>query len=533
MKIVAIILVSLICVSGLVFVAYFVGVTSDDRRIEIARETALIHADAEREAIRADGQVKILQARERLAKVELRTDPAVKESLIRALKIRAILSAWFPLYAPVLLFAGVSSCAAVYFSFRLVVFKHDGLESPVRAFDAARLVERSLQVKALEATQGVDVLQLAEAISHRQLSAFGQMARGFRGMLGKVEVTERGRQAALPEMNESPLYVPSFQQAVNDMKPGHVLIGYDNENKSVQFPINQFVSCALAGGSGSGKTTKERFFVSQMAVNGVRVHILDAHAGDPQSLVNSLGDICKLPNVTTHSPIETRDTIRFFLHDLEEAKKHPEQKETTIYVIDELLPIIDAVPETSDFILKVATEGRKYERFGMISGQVWPASLFAKGSSVRDALMLKMSAKLPLEQARILFKSKEKAQTVERLRLPEMYATSMQYSGVVTVPFCSREDMNALAARVLPQETPAQAARTPEPTPPAAECEIDTLTDAQLIGRVNLKKGMVGNNEFARMIGQDEGLTSKSLRGLSMPLFPAMRNAFKQFLKTA
>lgn len=514
MKVFAVILICLICVSGLVFVAYFIGVTSDDRRLDIERETALIRAETERDATRADGQVKVINAQTRLENARMSTDPQIRQ----AMRTRAYLSAWFPVYFPLFLIAGVATLTATYYTFRLVEYKDDSIQTKVRVFDSAKLVDKSLQVKAIEAAQGVDVLQLAENISHRQLSAFGGMVRGLRGIMGRENVTINN---ALPPANiEQSVNVPTFQQAVSDMKPGHVLLGYDLKNEPVHFKINQFVSCALAGGSGSGKTTKERFFVGQMAVNGVRVHILDAHAGDAESLVNSLGDICKLPNVTTYSPIDTRDTIQFFLHDLEEAKKHPEEKQTTIYVIDELLPIIDAVPETSDFILKVATEGRKYERFGMISGQVWPASLFGKGSSVRDALMLKMSAKLPLEQARILFKSKEKAQTVERLRLPEMYASSMNFQGVVTVPFCSRDDLNSLAKNTPPKEFPLET-QHPE-TVTAAE-----IDDALLIRRI--KERFPRNNELARLIERDKGQVSDALN--NGKLTASLRNAFTRLLQ--
>ena len=159
------------CIISAVFV---VGIRlywqADETQADIKKQTAIIQATANLEEVKADGQVRVLEARERLAKVELRTDPSVKASLVRALKIRAVLSAWFPLYAPVLLFAGVATCGAVYYSFRLVLFEHEGVKTHVRAFDSARLIHESLQVKALEATQGVDVLKLAEAISTRQLN---------------------------------------------------------------------------------------------------------------------------------------------------------------------------------------------------------------------------------------------------------------------------------------------------------------------------------------------------------------------------
>ena len=68
------------------------------------------------------------------------------------------------------------------------------------------------------------------------------------------------------------------------------------------------------------------------------------------------------------------------------------------------------------------------------------------GSAARDACVLKMAARMPKEQARTLFKDGETARTVARLQQPEMYADSMTFSGVVSVPFCSREDLDRLGA---------------------------------------------------------------------------------------
>ena len=57
---------------------------------------------------------------------------------------------------------------------------------------------------------------------------------------------------------------------------------------------------------------------------------------------------------------------------------------------------------------------------------------------------------MPKEQARTLFKDGETARTVARLGKPEMFADSMLFSGVVSVPFCSRDDLNMLAAQKMP-----------------------------------------------------------------------------------
>ena len=83
------------------------------------------------------------------------------------------------------------------------------------------------------------------------------------------------------------------------------------------------------------------------------------------------------------------------------------------------------------------------------------------GSAARDACVLKMAARMPKEQARTLFKDGETARTVAKLAQPEMYADSMTFSGVVSVPFCSREDLDRIGAGTTTRATgttqPAQA----------------------------------------------------------------------------
>lgn len=485
----------------------------DVERREVNRQVALLKAQTVLSDTQTKQQIALIVAQERLEKVKLRSDPAVKASLVQAVKVRAVLSAWLPIYAPIFLFAGLSSVAAVYYSFRLVTFRHEGIETPVRAFDAPRLVSQSLQVKALEATQGVDVLQLAETIAMRQLNTFGHLARGMRGIMASKDAPAMLTAPAAMPAEVFP--VPTFAEAMRDMKPGKVLIGYD-KGKPIHLDEADFVSCGLAGAAGSGKTTKERFLFSQLAIHGVRLPVLDAHSGHPESLVSSLGDIVKLPNVTVYSPIDTRETIDFFMNDLEDALKHPERKnERTVYVIEELLPIVDTVPKTANFILKAATEGRKFERFVFAAGQVWPASLFQKGSCVRDSLTLRMSARNDELQARLLFKTREKAKIVEGLKLHQMFVNSVQFQGVVDVPFCTRQDMNALAATVSQTAMPMG--------------ESDDVNDTELVNRI--KARFPQNNELARLIDRDKGQVSNVLNHPER-MTPSMRQAFISLLQT-
>ena len=484
----------------------------DVERVAVNRQVALLKAQTELEDVRTEKQIKLIEAQERLEKAKTKNDPSIREAVKHAEKVKLYLSAWLPVYLPFVLSAAVGGSLAVYISFRLVEFQHGELKTPVRAIDVPKLAMAAMQVQYAEATQGVDAVKFASELQARNMTALGTFARGLRGVLGSREAPAmQTHQHSLPSV----VYpVPTFAESLNDMRPGKVLIGYD-KGVPVHLDESDFVSCGLAGAAGSGKTTKERFLFCQLAIHGVRLPVLDAHSGHPQSLVSSLGDITKLPNVTVYSPIDTRETIQFFRSDLETALKHPEQMERTIYVIEELLPIVDTVPETANFILKAATEGRKFERFVFAAGQVWPASLFQKGSCVRDSLTLRMSAKNDELQARLLFKTKEKAKIVEGLQLSQMFVNSMKFQGVVDVPFCTRDDMNALAAKYL---SPAAA-----PNVTAEEnAEIKEVDDNTLIREI--KARYPENNDLARKIGYDKAQVSRALNGGLMSR--SLRQAF-------
>lgn len=532
-----VILLAIVWLSGVAWLASVVlqGVTaSGQERAKVKAQTALLIAEAQRDAIRADAQVKVIRAQERLEKVRLRSDPHVKASLVRALKVRAILSAWFPLYFPVFAFAGVASAVGVYYSFRLVTFRHDGIETPVRAFDAPRLVSQSLQVKALEATQGVDVLQLAEAISTRQLNTFSHLARGFRGFLGGREAPALiTSQTALP----APQHVPTFADLLHADKfqQGDPLVfGFQQAGTPKQGTWQDAYSLGIAGLSGYGKSATIRFLMSESLLTGAvgEFFVIDPHFPHEKSLLTSLGSLKESKQVHyVENPLDTMDLIAEVNAAIDRRLKGEEASEPLmVVVIDELIPAVKKFPAISDLVERIGMESRKAGVYGIFASQSWNGDKTG-GTTARDNLTALLVHRMKPKQANTLLQDSALAKQVTRLNPGQvLFAPTSAEPEILTVPYCSMNDMPEVVRRLEKQPT-AKRMTVSDPTPPqATESEVDGLTDAQLIGRVNLKKGMMGNNEFARYIGQDEGLTSKSLRGLSMPLFPAMRTAFKKFL---
>lgn len=375
-----------------------------------------------------------------------------------AVSFAAVTLATFTRLFPVLMFSAASIGGLVFAFTRRVK-----IESPVAGVfprkDAFQLASMALQVQYAEAAGRVAAL--GEETTRHRLQDFAAIGKTF------LRNTHTEPAALLPVTPQTAVENLSFQQAVKDFRQHEILIGYDS-GSPVFFPVEGFVSCAFGGGSGSGKTSKLRFLTAQLILNGVNVSILDAHQGNKQSLVDSLGNLANMPNVRVFPPFETRQAVKTMLSDVQAviAGKKPADV-PCVYVLDELKPLNRACSDVETLFDVVANEGRKFNQFMVASSQTWEASLFGKlGSAARDACVLKMAARMPKEQARTLFKDGDTARTVARLGKPEMFADSMLFSGVVSVPFCSRDDLNMLAAQKMPSiphRTASERAETIEP----------------------------------------------------------------------
>ena len=317
---------------------------------------------------------------------------------------------------------------------------------------------------------------------------------------------------AAPAIIDAPATAaPSFADLLHSgaFRSGQILLGYDAAAAPVYLRLTDFVSASVGGGSGSGKTSKLRFLCAQLIAQGVRVSLLDAHAGNDQSLVSSLGELSARENVTVYSPIETRDAVQAMLSEIQGVIDAGTPCEPPrVYVLDELRPLNHACDRVELLMDKLANEGRKYQCYGVFSSQTWEARMFSQmGSAARDACVLKMAANMPREQARILFKDGEMARTVSRLRKPEMFANSMTFSGVVTVPFCSREDMAAVNEMVKGRSIDRAKVNPVDLSKSGGLTALDRANS-------RIKNGEITQKSLAAALEVDEGFLSKILRGV-------------------
>ncbi len=425
----------------------FYGVSGALRAGKTALESAKLERLTEQERQKSERErrkTEVLMAR-------LRRQERLENS--QAVSLASVTLATFTRLFPVLAFCGASIGGLCFVVFRRVPVKTPFVETMLPVRKAAAIVERSLQVS--NSAEMARVLAFSEEISRARMNDAGNFLKGLKGHAGR----ENMQSQALPEHVEPQATQDggnvSFQAAVRQFKPGSVLIGYDNAGNAVYFALKDFVSCAFGGGSGSGKTSKLRFLCAQMALQGVNLSILDAHQGNDQSLVDSLGNLVNLPNVRVFPAFETADAVKTMLTEVQAAIDAGKPADApSVYILDELRPLNRACEHVETLMDVLANEGRKFNQFGVFASQTWEAKMFKQaGSSARDACVLKMAARMPKEQARILFKDGDSARQVAKLARPDMFADSAAFSGVVTVPFCSKDDLNSLVPDA-PRKTP-------------------------------------------------------------------------------
>lgn len=459
-----------------------------------AEKTALESAKLER--LTEQERQKSEQERRKTAVLMARLRRQERLENSQAVSLSAVVLASFLRLFPVLLFGGASIGGLVYTLTKKVPVKTPFVETVLPVRKAAAIVERSLQVS--NSAEMARCLAFSDDVTEARMNSAANLYKSLKGHTGR----ENMQSQALPEHVEPQATQDagnvSFQQAVNQFRPGNVLIGYDSAGNAVYFALKDFVSCAFGGGSGSGKTSKLRFLCAQMALQGVNLSILDAHQGNEQSLVDSLGNLASLPNVRIFPAFETAVAVATMLSEVQAAIQAGKPADTpSVFILDELRPLNRACSDVENLMDILSNEGRKFNQFGVFASQTWEAKMFKQaGSSARDACVLKMAARMPKEQARILFKDGDSARQVAKLARPEMFADSAAFSGVVTVPFCSKDDLNSLVPNVS-QKTPSislqvNAGRDEEPEP------IKETNDAQNVSE-NVSENVSNVRPFPTM----------------------------------
>lgn len=244
---------------------------------------------------------------------------------------------------------------------------------------------------------------------------------------------------------------PSFTELLSQQligKGNSLILGYASQ-KPLLGTWKDLYSSAVAGISGSGKTTTIRFLACQSALYGAQFVLLDPHAdAGEESLATTLQPLLKSflcePASTENEMLSAIHMVRSCL----EMRLQGKQERTPLIIaVDEFSRLMarSSIASVLGSLLEgIAQEGRKVGIYGLISGQVWTAER-AGGSALRDSLASCYVHRLKRSQARMLLPSDD-AREVEKLEAGQ--ALLSRTSGdcrVVSVPLTTIADVQEVA----------------------------------------------------------------------------------------
>jgi hypothetical protein len=267
-----------------------------------------------------------------------------------------------------------------------------------------------------------------------------------------------------PQIDVTPaaLDVPSFSALLDRgmVASGQPLIlGYTQQGM-LTGSWKDLYSAAVAGLSGSGKTSTLRFLACQSALHGARFVVIDPHAdAGSESLAATLAPleaamVCA-PAGAQHSIIHAARLIQSHLD--ARLRGNPDRTRL-ILAVDEFTVLMRhaaIAAELGPVMENIGQQGRKVGIFCLASGQVWTADRTA-GSALRDSLASCYVHRLRRNQARLLL-STEEARQAEALSVGE--ALLLRTSGEierVSLPLATAGDVERVGNLLATGGKPAQ-----------------------------------------------------------------------------
>ena len=514
--------VALVCVLGLVSIAYIVGMTQDSERAEVSQQTTLIEAQAKLETTKAQAEIDKTKALTELERVKLQTSPEI----VHATKTKAVLLAWFPVYAPFVFAGAAGILLAVYVSFRLVDFQFGEIKTKVRVYDTPRLTMASLQVQALEATQGMEAVKFANELQARNMTALGMFARGLRGIVGSKEAPAMlTPQAALPSVNRN---VPNFSELLHAgkfQKGNPLVFGFQPDGSPKVGTWQDAYSLGIAGLSGYGKSATIRFLMSESLLTGAvgEFFVIDPHYPHEKSLLASLGELKQAKQLHyVENSLDTMDLLSVVNARIDRRLKGEEASDPLlVVVIDELIPAVKTFPAISSLVERIGTESRKAGVYGIFASQSWNGDKTG-GTTARDNLTALLVHRMKPKQANTLLQDSTLAKQVTRLQPGQvLFSPTSADPELLTVPYCSLNDMPEVVKRLTPFDMTTAAPKLEDAK------EFETVeNDTVLIQQI--KQRFPENNELARKIGYDKAQVSRALNYGVMSA--SLRRAFASLL---
>ncbi len=300
------------------------------------------------------------------------------------------------------------------------VLEHHERNTAAKKVERLDIQNRQLRAQTTVLEQAPALIKYAIDAGHGvKVSAKGEIeVTPLAPVSGGTIITEQEPEALPP-----PRY-PSFADLVRSgemlqaIQERRLIIGYANKQLRYGSWLDLY-SCAVAGVSGSGKTTTVLFLLYQSVLHGAKIILIDPHIHEPEESLAAR--LTPLGKALGYRPVDdsTENVLRAVRYLSKEVKRRKETGSKTpflVFVIDEFNAVMrnaEIKDELAELLLSIAQEGRKFGIFAMLIGQRWSHEEIG-GAKIRSSLASSLAHRFTDEnQAKLLIGSRSGAKCLE------------------------------------------------------------------------------------------------------------------------
>lgn len=259
----------------------------------------------------------------------------------------------------------------------------------------------------------------------------------------------------MPELG-LPTSVPTFADLLrsNEITHGKPLILGFSQGQPQYRTLQNLKSLAIAGWQGSGKTLSTGYIVaSSMLAYGIHAYIVDPHKHHPESLYALIKPLEPTGYITAVNPFDIAALVDELNAILDRRLNGQESNEPGILVvIDEMarLAKMNCFDVLVAFLERCTEETRKANITFIGGSHKWTARHFKGRADIRGCMNSMLIHKMKPSQANLLLEDAHDKKLVKQLQRPgdAILMTDYENPHVVSMPFCTREDMETVAEMV-------------------------------------------------------------------------------------